>query len=71
MKEGLAVGLDVVLRIAGVGILVSVLCTILKQQGKEEYSLLVATAGLVVVFLMLVQNISELLSSVRSVFQLW
>ena len=71
MKEGLAVGLDLVLRIAGVGILVSVLCTILKQQGKEEYSLLVATAGLVVVFLMLVQHIDELLSSVRTVFQLW
>jgi len=31
----------------------------------------VATAGLVVVFLMLVQHIDELLSSVRSVFQLW
>ena len=70
-KGGPGSGLDLVLRIAGVGILVSVLCTILKQQGKEEYSLLVATAGLIVVFLMLVQHIDELLSSVRSVFQLW
>ncbi|MEA4882880.1 MAG: stage III sporulation protein AC [Clostridia bacterium] len=64
-------GLDLILRIAGVGVLVSVLCTILKQQGKEEYSFLVASAGLVVVFLMLIQHIEELLSSVRSVFKLW
>ncbi|MFA7634725.1 MAG: stage III sporulation protein AC [Bacillota bacterium] len=64
-------GLDLVLRIAGVGILASVLCTILKQQGKEEYSLLVATAGIVVVFIMLLDHIEELLSSVRTVFRLW
>ena len=70
-KEGLTVGLDLVLRIAGVGILASVLCTILKQQDKEEYSLLVATAGLVVVFVMLLDYIEELLSSVRTVFRLW
>ncbi|MCR4427113.1 MAG: stage III sporulation protein AC [Firmicutes bacterium] len=64
-------GLDLILRIAGVGILASVLHTILKQQGKEEYALLATTAGIVLVFLMLVQYIDELFTSVRAVFRLW
>lgn len=70
-KEGPHVGLDLILRIAGVGVLASVLCSILKQQGKEEYSILVTTAGLLVVFLMLMQHVEQLLSSVRAVFKLW
>lgn len=63
-------GLDLILKIAGVGILASVLHTILKQQGKEEYAFLVTTAGIVTVFLMLIQYIRELFDSVRAVFRL-
>ncbi|OPZ63740.1 MAG: Stage III sporulation protein AC/AD protein family protein [Firmicutes bacterium ADurb.Bin506] len=64
-------GLDLILRIAGIGILVSVLCAVLKQQGKDEYSLMVGTAGLIIVLLMLVEHLSTLLSTVRTVFKLW
>lgn len=64
-------GIDLVLKIAGIGVLASVLCTILKQQGKDEYSLMVATAGLIVVAIMLVQHLESLLSTVREVFRLW
>lgn len=64
-------GIDLILKIAGIGVLASVLCTILKQQGKDEYSLMVATAGLIVVAIMLVQHLESLLSTVREVFKLW
>ncbi|MGB4338728.1 MAG: stage III sporulation protein AC [Bacillota bacterium] len=64
-------GLDLILKIAGIGILVSVLCAVLKQQGKDEYSLMVGTAGLIVVLVMLVEHLGTLLATVRAVFKLW
>ncbi len=60
--------IGLILKIAGVGILVSVLTTILGKSGKDEQAMLVTVAGIVVVMLMLVDEIGILLESVRSVF---
>ena len=60
--------IGLILKIAGVGILVSVLTTILGKSGKDEQAMLVTVAGVVVVMLMLVDEIGILLESVRSVF---
>lgn len=70
-SEGETLSLDIILKIAGIGILASVLHMILKQQGKEEYAFLVTTAGVVTVFLMLIGYIDELLEMIRGVFKLW
>ena len=56
------------LKIAGVGILVSVMHQILSKSGRDEQATLITVAGIVVVLLLLVQQIGALNTSGRSVF---
>ena len=62
--------IGMILKVAGVGILVSVAAQILSKSGRDEQSMLVVIAGIVVVLLMLVGEIGELLAEVRRVFGL-
>ena len=57
-----------ILRVAGVGMLVSVACQILSRVGREEQSVLVSIAGIVLVLLMLIEEIGRLFDTVRQVF---
>ena len=59
---------SLILKIAGVGILVSAASAILGKSGREEQAMLVTVAGIVVVMLMLVGEIGALIESIRSVF---
>ena len=56
------------LKIAGVGMLVSVLCQILKSSGKDEQSTYVSLAGILIVLIMLIGQIGALVNTVRSTF---
>ncbi|MBR3863355.1 MAG: stage III sporulation protein AC [Clostridia bacterium] len=57
-----------ILRVAGVGILVAVAAQILSKSGRDEQATLVTVAGLVVVFFILVQEIGHLFDTVRDIF---
>ncbi len=57
-----------ILKIAGIGILVSVVSAILNKSGRDEQAMFVTVAGIVIVMLMLVGEIGELIETVRSVF---
>ena len=59
---------SLILRVAGVGILVTVAAQILSKSGRDEQATLVTVAGLVVVFLLLVQEIGSLFDTVRDIF---
>ena len=61
---------SLILRIAGVGVLVSVAAAILNKSGRDEQAMFVTVAGVVVVMLMLVEEIGLLLETVQSVFGL-
>lgn len=61
---------DLIFRIAAVGILVSVLNQVLARSGREEQATMVTLAGLVVVLMMVVQQISELFQLVKDLFSL-
>ena len=61
---------DLIFRIAGIGILVSVLGQVLTRTGREDMATLTTLAGLVVVLLMVINLISQLFQSVRSIFNL-
>ncbi|MBC7338310.1 MAG: stage III sporulation protein AC [Firmicutes bacterium] len=61
---------ELIFKIAGVGILVSVLYTVLKQAGKEEQGQLVALAGVVIVLMMVIQLVVRLFETVRTMFRL-
>jgi stage III sporulation protein AC len=61
---------DIIFRVAGIGILISVLSIVLKQAKKEEQAEMLTLAGVVVVLIIVVQLMNQLFSVVRSVFSL-
>lgn len=61
---------DIIFRIAGIGILISVLSIVLKQAKKEEQAEMLTLAGVVVVLIIVVELMNKLFIVVRSVFNL-
>ena len=59
---------SLILRVAGIGILVAVAAQILQKSGRDEQATLLTVAGVIVVFLMLVQEIGNLFDTVRGIF---
>lgn len=59
---------SLILRVAGVGLLVAIAAQILSKSGREEQATFVTVAGVIVVFLMLIQEIGNLFEAVRSTF---
>jgi len=62
--------IDVLLKIAGVGLLVAVICQALTRAGREDIATLAGVAGMLVVLLTVISLAGELLMQVQSVFQL-
>ena len=60
-------GVNLIFRIAAVGILVSVLCQILKHSGREEQAFLTSLAGLLLVLFWMVPYIYQLFVSIRMI----
>lgn len=60
--------ISLILKIAGVGVLVSIASVILNKSGRDEQAMLLTVAGIVVVMLLLVGEIGTLFSTVQSVF---
>ena len=63
-RKGETVEVSLIFKIAAVGILVSILCQILKHSGREEQAFLVSLAGLLMVLFWIVPYIYELFESI-------
>ena len=61
---------NLIFKIAAIGILVAVLNLILVRSGRDEQALLTTLAGLIVVLMMLLQKISDLFDLVKQLFSL-
>ena len=61
---------DLIFRIAGIGIIVAVLNQLLVRSGREEQAMLTTLAGLIVVLMMVIREIDALFETIKSVFQL-
>ncbi|MGN1030971.1 MAG: stage III sporulation protein AC [Butyricicoccaceae bacterium] len=59
---------DLIFKIAAVGILVAVLNQLLVRSGREEQAMMTTLAGLIVVMMLIVQKISELFTLIKTVF---
>ena len=68
---GVVLNTELLLKVAGIGILVTVAYQILHKSGRDEQAMLVSLAGLIIVLFMLVQEIGGLFESVESIFGLW
>lgn len=60
--------IDLVFKIAAIGIIVSILNQVLTRSGRDEQATLTSLAGLVVVLMMLAPQIAELFDLVKSLF---
>ncbi len=61
---------DLIFRIAAIGIIVSVLNQLLVRSGREEQAMLTTLAGLIVVLAIVVREISGLFDTIKSIFRL-
>ena len=61
---------DLIFQIAAIGIIVSVLNQVLIRSGREEQAMMTTLTGLIVVLSMVVKEISDLFSSVKTMFNL-
>lgn len=63
--------IDLIFKIAGIGIIVAVLNIVLKRAEREEQAMMTVLAGLTVVLMMIIQQIGNLFETVKNVFGLW
>lgn len=61
---------DLIFKIAAIGIVVAVLNQLLQRSGREEQAMMTTIAGLVVVLMMIVTEISTLFDTIKDVFNL-
>ena len=61
---------DLIFKIAGIGIIVAVLNLVLKRAEREEQAMMTTLAGLIVVLMMIISSIIDLFDTVKSVFGL-
>ena len=61
---------SIIFKIAAVGILVSVLCQVLKHSGREEQAFLVSLAGLIIVLFWILPYIYDLFETIKNLFML-
>lgn len=60
--------LELIFKIAGVGMIVAVLNMVLKKAEHDEYSIVINIAGIVIVLMMIINEISALFDAVKDVF---
>ncbi len=60
--------LDLILKVAGVGIIVAALNLLLKKADRDEQAMMTTLAGLIVVLIMIINEISTLFDTIKTVF---
>ena len=63
--------IEILIKIAGLGLLVSVIMTLLKKSGREELAALVAVVGLAIGTLLVLETVNSLMETIRRVFSLY
>ena len=61
---------DFIFKMAAIGIVVAVLNQLLQRSGREEQAMMTTIAGLIVVLMMIVTEISNLFDTIKSIFNL-
>ncbi len=62
--------IDLIFKIAAVGIIVAILNQLLSRSSRDEYAVITTLAGLVIVVLMLIPKLSEVFEEIRGIFDL-
>jgi len=62
--------IDIILKVAGVGMIITVLCQIMSKAGRDEQSTMVSLVGMVVILILLADRVGALVSTLKQVFGL-
>ena len=63
--------IDIIFKIAAVGIIVTIVCQILKKSDRDDIATIVSVAGLIIVLTVVLDMIADLFDSVRNIFDLF
>jgi stage III sporulation protein AC len=61
---------EILFKIAAIGIIVAVLNQVLSRSGRDEYTMITTLAGLIIVLMMMLPHLADLFAYIRSVFEL-
>lgn len=61
---------DLIMKVAGVGMIVAVVCQILAKVGRDEQATLVSVTGIIIILVIIIEEIGELLESLKRIFGL-
>lgn len=61
---------ELLIKVAGVGMIVAVLCQVLSKAGRDEQATLLSISGIVIILLIVVEKVGELISLLKEVFGL-
>jgi len=68
---GKRLNIDIIFRIAGIGILITVVNQVLTKNGREDMATMVTIAGIIIVLVVVVGMINDFFQSVRTMFELY
>lgn len=71
MKGKYGMEIDIIFKIAAVGIIVTIICQILKKSDRDDIATIVSLAGLIIVLTVVLDMVVELFDSIRSIFDLF
>lgn len=60
--------ISVILKVVGIGFLVTVACLVLKGSGRDDLSVFVSLAGVIIVLLLLTEELGKLMDTITSIF---
>ena len=61
---------DLILKVAGISMIITVVCQIMSKAGRDEQSTMVSLAGMVVILLLIAERVGDLLMTIRRVFEI-
>lgn len=67
----MGISVDLIFKIAAIGMLVAILYQLLSRSGREDIATLTTIAGLVIVMLMVIDLVGTLFDTVKQIFQLY
>ncbi len=62
---------DIIFKIAAIGILITVICQVLKKSDRDDIATLVSLAGLIIVLTLVIGMVADLFDSIKDIFSLY
>ncbi len=63
--------IEIIFKIAAIGIIVTIVCQVLKKSDRDDVATIVSLAGLIIVLMLVLDMVAELFTSIRSIFDLF